>query len=74
MEAMPPNVGPASSPTLDRSMYSAAIRHPVFFTTGYIKPPFRLPVMPSSGFNPAATGYVFGQRNLHASQEMPPKL
>ncbi|KEQ85346.1 hypothetical protein M438DRAFT_316815 [Aureobasidium pullulans EXF-150] len=55
IEAMPPQMSPASQP----QSYNPATCHPVFFSTSYHKPPFSLPLVPSSGFHPSATGYVF---------------
>lgn len=55
IEAMPPNT---SDPPQAVS-YNPATRHPVFFSASFHKPPFSLPLVPSSGFHPSATGYVF---------------
>ncbi|KAG9519474.1 hypothetical protein KCV07_g4840, partial [Aureobasidium melanogenum] len=55
IEAMPPNMSnpPQASP------YNPATCHPVFFSASFHKPPFSIPLVPSSGFHPSATGYIF---------------
>jgi hypothetical protein len=56
---MPPHKvpgAPASSPALP--LYNPANVHPVFFTSGWRKPPFAVPA--NAAFSPVATGYVFG--------------
>lgn len=55
---MPPNKTPMGPVAVTQPMYNPAMMHPVFFTTGWRKPPFPMPS--NSAFSPAATGYVFG--------------
>jgi len=49
---------PATEQLSPPSMYNPAQTHPVFFTDCWRKPPFPVPF--NNGFNPVATGYVFG--------------
>ncbi|KEQ68783.1 hypothetical protein M436DRAFT_11136, partial [Aureobasidium namibiae CBS 147.97] len=55
IEAMPPNMSSGQS---QPPSYNPATCHPVFFSASFHKPPFSIPLVPSSGFHPSATGYV----------------
>ncbi|KAK0944143.1 hypothetical protein LTR29_004275 [Friedmanniomyces endolithicus] len=65
VEAMPPN-GTPRAPTAGPNLasYNPALMHPVFFTDGWRKPPFPLPV--NAAFSPVAAGYVFGNGRSRA--------
>lgn len=63
---MPPHRAPVERSALPVPQFNPAVMHPVFFTPNWRKPPFQIPL--TTGFSPAATGYVFGENNRKGTQ------